>query len=390
MAEAERSFRAGPIVSGALHGGAFLFAMFGHLLFPTEPFRLEVAQVELISGADFDAAISDAPNAAPGAFSPPQAPLVAPVPTAPRREAPLEPPPPETAAPETPPPPVDSAAAPDATPDRPAELAALPAPLSPPPTPDPARTEAPPPPPTPPAPRPVEARPAAAPDAPPAPVDEAEAPPPPAPEPEPEPEPQPAAEPEPVQPPETPAPAVAEAPPPPPAPRPARLAERAREQEREQQQAEAKPAETRPAQSRPAQQQPADRSALDAAIAEAAAAPTQGTQTRLNRPLSGSAKGALVSGIRKHFTPIPGVLNAATTRVQFEVQLTPEGRLAGQPRVVAPSGALDQQHNALRRFGLAALVKAEQDGVFQRLPRESYDTWRTMLVTFTPEEITTL
>ncbi len=95
-----------------------------------------------------------------------------------------------------------------------------------------------------------------------------------------------------------------------------------------------------------------------------------------------------MAGIRRHFKPVQGTLNAAATRVQFEVQLTSDGVLAPSPRVVAPAGALDQQHAALSRFGLAALKRAEQDGVFARLPRESYDVWRTMLVTFTPEEIT--
>ncbi|MFN3615737.1 MAG: hypothetical protein ACK4WC_14405, partial [Rubrimonas sp.] len=136
--------------------------------------------------------------------------------------------------------------------------------------------------------------------------------------------------------------------------------------------------------------------ALDAAIAAAQAetqtpaaeAPrAQGGAQRADRPIAGSVIAGLVSGIRRNFTPIPGQLNSSSLAVKFEVTMGPDGRIQGTPRVVEPAGQLSAQHNALRRFGLAALVRADEQGVFRSLPSESYDRWRTILVTFTPEEI---
>jgi hypothetical protein len=152
---------------------------------------------------------------------------------------------------------------------------------------------------------------------------------------------------------------------------------------------------TRQAQAQPDGPTADERAALDAAIAAATAQPgpaapeparAQGGARR-DRPMAGSVVAGVRDGIRRNFSPIEGALDAASLRVKFELTMSEDGRIVGQPRIVEPAGALDPQHNALRVRGLLALRKADEQGVFARLPRESYDRWSTILVTFTPEEI---
>jgi len=61
--------------------------------------------------------------------------------------------------------------------------------------------------------------------------------------------------------------------------------------------------------------------------------------------------------------------------------------LIGDPELIEPTGRLDPQHAALRRAALIALKRADDAGVFRALPADSYDRWRVIRVTFTPEEI---
>ena len=84
---------------------------------------------------------------------------------------------------------------------------------------------------------------------------------------------------------------------------------------------------------------------------------------------------------------VSGGADSLAARVRFEVRLSPEGRLIGDPELIEPTGRLDPQHAALRRAALIALKRADDAGVFRALPADSYDRWRVIRVTFTPEEI---
>ncbi|TVQ58670.1 MAG: hypothetical protein EA355_01265, partial [Rhodobacteraceae bacterium] len=162
---------------------------------------------------------------------------------------------------------------------------------------------------------------------------------------------------------------------------------------------EPQPQPERPAARPPAQQPaPAPQDEIAALVAEAERAPAQpqpsapAAQPAQGRSaaaaVSARTRSALVSGIRRHFSPLPGMRDARTVVVQFRVQLTADGRMAGA-EVVRPSGALDSAHNAVRRQGLIALTRADEDGVFRLLAEEGYGA-QPLLVNFTPEEITFL
>jgi hypothetical protein len=107
-----------------------------------------------------------------------------------------------------------------------------------------------------------------------------------------------------------------------------------------------------------------------------------------SQPLSGTARSGLIAGIRRHFVPPEGVANAQTLSVTFEFPVSREGRLMERPVRVAPTGALDPALRALEIRALRALMQAAEAGVFATLPPESYDIWRRMRVTFTPEDLT--
>jgi hypothetical protein len=162
----------------------------------------------------------------------------------------------------------------------------------------------------------------------------------------------------------------------------------------------ARPAQAAAPQPDAAERRAAERSELDAAIAAAAAETRQtpdaqpGAEAaraqggaRRDRPIAGSVVAGVRDGIRRNFSPIEGALDAASLMVRFELSMSEDGRVVGTPRLIAPEGQLDARHNALRVRGLLALRKADEQGVFARLPRDSYDRWKTIVVTFTPEEI---
>ena len=96
---------------------------------------------------------------------------------------------------------------------------------------------------------------------------------------------------------------------------------------------------------------------------------------------------ALRVGIKSHFSPPPGLQNADQLAVTIRVELTQAGKIVGKPEVRRPTGRLDGQHSALMRAGMRALGKSAASGVFARLPKDKYARWRLIDVTFTPKEL---
>lgn len=96
---------------------------------------------------------------------------------------------------------------------------------------------------------------------------------------------------------------------------------------------------------------------------------------------------ALRVGIKSHFSPPQGLRNADDLAVTIRVNLDEAGKIIGKPDVRRPSGRLDAQHTALMRAGMRALVKSAARGVFSRLPKDKYARWRLIDVTFTPKEL---
>jgi hypothetical protein len=351
---------------------------------------IEIAQVDIISAAEFDAAISQPPSV-PDSF-PDRAPGLAAPESRPPAVASDSPPPPDgrPAARPAPPPAQESRVAADTASDEPMDPPEAPrqptAPRTT--TPQPSAIEAPadvavsppPRPQSPAAPRmpdrmaAVDTTSPAPPE--PEPEQEPEAAPEPAPAEQPSPEPAPPAPatepPQPDRTTDTPDPAVPEAPRAvvPPA-RPRDLARR--------------PAETEPATPEPEREpavNPIDRlveQAQQTATAPESAGAGAAGLTRAQR-------GMLISGIRRHFVPPDGIANARSLAVTFLIEVSRDGRITASQRV-APSGALDRPHEALRLRAVQALIRANEEGLFSRLPQDSYDTWRRMRITFTPEDL---
>ncbi|QIE55304.1 hypothetical protein G5B40_07455 [Pikeienuella piscinae] len=120
---------------------------------------------------------------------------------------------------------------------------------------------------------------------------------------------------------------------------------------------------------------------------KAAEAPSGGGTTQTVGQLSFRDRDALRVGIKSYFNPPPGGANPEQLRVKLRIEVSEAGKIIAGPEVLEPSGRLDAQHEALKRAGVRALKQSELAGVFARLPKDRYARWRVMNVIFTPREI---
>ncbi|MFV0474671.1 MAG: hypothetical protein ACK5MQ_10780 [Pikeienuella sp.] len=118
-----------------------------------------------------------------------------------------------------------------------------------------------------------------------------------------------------------------------------------------------------------------------------AEAPSGGGTTRTVGQLSYRDREALRVGIRGYFSPPTGLPNADALAVKLRIEVSEDGKIIGGPDVLEPSGRLDAPHDALMRAGVRALKRSEAAGVFAKLPKDRYARWRVMNVIFTPREI---
>jgi hypothetical protein len=126
---------------------------------------------------------------------------------------------------------------------------------------------------------------------------------------------------------------------------------------------------------------------IDALVEQAQRQATAPEGTGAGAPdLTRAQRGMLIRGIRQHFVPPEGIANAQSLAVTFLIELGRNGRITSSA-LVSPSGTLDPAHNALRLRAIQALVRANEEGLFGQLPQDSYETWRQMRVTFTPEDL---
>jgi hypothetical protein len=370
-----------------MHAAVIGLALFGVNWFgASDPRPLNVTSVELIDGSQFDAALSTAPvvpNEGPAELSPPSetqsetietaqadADVTAPeMPLLARPETPADeqpdfqsiqvPPPPTPVPSEAPRPSIAEIPTPETLPRQAAEPESPPAtepvqPLASAPSPDPAPAPAPPP-----EPAPVAAE-----------------------EPEPEPE-------EPEQKPEPEAVAAAQ----PEAPvaaapqearlpvaKPAKVAAAARASSAPEPVAaapepepEKEPEEQEPQQvAEPEAEQPAHRAG--------------GSTSQFAATITRGEKDALRVGIKQYFV-YNGNRSDRSLQVTIAIGLAPDAQIVEGPELLRASGGDDGAQNALWQAGRRALLKAEAAGEFAKLPRDKYEGWRLIHVTFTPEEI---
>ncbi len=100
-------------------------------------------------------------------------------------------------------------------------------------------------------------------------------------------------------------------------------------------------------------------------------------------PLTGGEREGLVLAVQKCWNVPVGLQNADDLSVVIGIELNPDGKLAGAPKLLEPSGtptgALKQAFEAGRR----ALIRcAPYD-----LPKDKYEQWRQIEVVFNPENM---
>ncbi len=122
------------------------------------------------------------------------------------------------------------------------------------------------------------------------------------------------------------------------------------------------------------------------AVKQAEAPASTGTSQSVGQ-LSFRDQDALRVGIKGYFSPPTGLPNEDQLAVKLTISVSPDGKITSGPDVISPGGRLDAAHAALMRAGVRALKKSEAAGVFSKLPRDKYERWKTMNVTFTPREI---
>lgn len=122
------------------------------------------------------------------------------------------------------------------------------------------------------------------------------------------------------------------------------------------------------------------------AVKQAEAPESTGTSRSVGQ-LSFRDKDALRVGIKGYFSPPTGLPNEDRLAVKLRITVSQAGKITSGPDVLSPGGRLDAAHAALMRAGVRALKKSEAAGVFSKLPRDKYERWKTMNVTFTPREI---
>ena len=115
-------------------------------------------------------------------------------------------------------------------------------------------------------------------------------------------------------------------------------------------------------------------------------APPSQSAARFANIITRGEKEALSLGIKKYFT-YNGNRADRTLRVTVSIALDASGRIVEGPELIDASGGDEGTRKALFDAGRRALKRAEIQGEFAKLPADKYEAWELIHVTFTPEEI---
>lgn len=126
-------------------------------------------------------------------------------------------------------------------------------------------------------------------------------------------------------------------------------------------------------------QKAADAKAIEDAVKTAVAEASKPS----GPPMTGTEKGALVLAVTQCWNPPIGVQNAGDLKVTLLVELNAQGKLIGAPKLIStsgnPEGLVKQAYEAGRR----ALLRC---GPYN-LPKDKYEQWRQIEVTFNPQNM---
>ena len=120
--------------------------------------------------------------------------------------------------------------------------------------------------------------------------------------------------------------------------------------------------------------------AVKAAAAEAAA---EAAAKPSGPPLTGREKGALVLAVQQCWAPPVGVQGAADLVVTLSVELSQDGKLIGNPKLIEPSGTPQGLVQQAYESGRRALIRCAP----YSLPQDKYEQWRQIEVVFNPQNM---
>ncbi len=118
------------------------------------------------------------------------------------------------------------------------------------------------------------------------------------------------------------------------------------------------------------------------ALAEADAAQNKPALPK-GPPLTGGERAGLVLAVEKYWNVPIGIQNAADMIVVIAIELSPNGKLIGDPKLVDPQDLSAQGIRQAFEAGRRALIRAQP----YNLPPEKYEQWRQIEVVFNPEEM---
>ncbi len=128
-----------------------------------------------------------------------------------------------------------------------------------------------------------------------------------------------------------------------------------------------------------AAQKAADAKAIEDAVKTAAAEASKPS----GPPMTGTEKGALVLAVTQCWNPPIGVQNAGDLKVTLLVELNEQGNLIGSPKLISPSGNPEGVVKQAYEAGRRALLRC---GPYN-LPKDKYEQWRQIEVTFNPQNM---
>ena len=123
----------------------------------------------------------------------------------------------------------------------------------------------------------------------------------------------------------------------------------------------------------------ADAKAIEDAVKTAAAEASKPS----GPPMTGTEKGALVLAVTQCWNPPIGVQNAGDLKVTLLVELNEQGKLIGSPKLISPSGNPEGVVKQAYEAGRRALLRC---GPYN-LPKDKYEQWRQIEVTFNPQNM---
>src|SRR5581483_7488437 len=102
-------------------------------------------------------------------------------------------------------------------------------------------------------------------------------------------------------------------------------------------------------------------------------------------PATENLASSLVEALRRHLkscSRLPAALSPSdNVAVKLRVQMTPDGRLAGEPTLI--EGSASVKGVELMRSAVAALSACQP---YAELPKERYGEWRVLDLSFTPHD----